>query len=121
MHELAVCQALVRTLEALDRPTGARVKAVRVRVGPLCGVDAALLAHAYPIACAGGIGEGSQLEVEPVAVRVRCRSCGAESSATPNRLLCARCGDWRTELLSGDELSLAAVVFESPAQEPAHV
>ncbi len=120
MHELAVCQALAATLEALDRPPGARVKSVRVRVGPLCGVDAALLAHAYPLACAGGIGDGSELEIEPVAVRVRCSRCGAESTAAPNRLLCARCGEWHTELVSGDELSLAAVVFESPA-ERAHV
>jgi hydrogenase nickel incorporation protein HypA/HybF len=44
---------------------------------------------------------------------VRCRRCGAESAAAPNRLVCGACGEWRTELVSGNELALVAVDFES--------
>ena len=49
--------------------------------------------------------------------RVRCRSCGAESAAEPNNLVCTACGDWRTELVSGDEMLLAQVELAAP--EPA--
>ena len=45
--------------------------------------------------------------IEPAPVRVRCTQCGAESPARPNRLLCASCGDYRTRLISGDEMLLA--------------
>ena len=121
MHELAICQALAARLDALERPRGSFVKAVRVSVGPLCGVDAALLAHAYPIACAGGIAEGSRLDIERTVVKVRCRSCGSQSTVAPNRLVCGSCGDWRTELQGGDELLLLAVEFESAVEECAHV
>jgi hydrogenase nickel incorporation protein HypA/HybF len=118
VHELAICQALAARLEALERPPGAAVRRVRVGVGPLSGVDAALLAHAYPLACAGGIARGSRLEIEQPPVKVRCRSCGTESTVPPNRLLCGSCGEWRTELVSGDELLLLAVEFESSARQP---
>jgi hydrogenase nickel incorporation protein HypA/HybF len=45
-------------------------------------------------------------------VRVRCEQCGAESEASPNRLLCGACGDYHTRLLSGDELLLVSVELE---------
>ena len=120
MHELAICDALIAKVEGLERPVGARVKRVEVRVGPLSGVDPALLAHAYPLSCAAGAAEGSVLDIVASGVRVRCRSCGAESAAKVNRLLCAACGDWRTDVTSGDELQLVAVEFES-APETVHV
>ena len=40
---------------------------------------------------------------------LRCRSCGTESTATVNCLLCAACGNWQTELARGDELLLLKV------------
>lgn len=121
MHELAICQALADRIEALERPNGSVVKRVRLALGPLSGVDAALLAHAYPLVCAGGIARGSRLEIEHTAVKVRCRSCGSQSTVAPNRLICGSCGDWRTELQSGDELLLLAVEFESAAGKCVHV
>jgi hydrogenase nickel incorporation protein HypA/HybF len=109
MHELAICQALVAQVEDIARQRAARVGRVRVAVGPLSGVEPALLEQAYPFACAGSDAEGSALEIAAAPVRVRCRSCGAESAASANRLLCGACGDWRTQLVSGDELMLVNV------------
>ncbi|MEZ5583946.1 MAG: hydrogenase/urease maturation nickel metallochaperone HypA [Candidatus Competibacteraceae bacterium] len=40
---------------------------------------------------------------------MRCRSCGAESTAAPNRLCCAQCDDWQTDLISGDEMLLTSL------------
>jgi hydrogenase nickel incorporation protein HypA/HybF len=45
-------------------------------------------------------------------VRVRCRTCRAETDAEPNRLVCGTCGDFRTDLISGDELLLVSVELE---------
>jgi hydrogenase nickel incorporation protein HypA/HybF len=109
MHELAICQALLEQVEGIARQRSARVNRVRLAVGPLSGVEPGLLERAYPLACAGTSAEGSQLEISDAPVRVRCRTCGAESAASANRLLCGECGDWRTELASGDELLLLNV------------
>ena len=117
MHELAICQALVSQVEAIAAQRTALVRQVRVGIGPLSGIEPQLLESAYPLACAGTRAEGSQLEIQKTEVRVRCRSCGAETAAPPNRLVCGVCGDWHTELLAGDDLFLLSVELETCQDE----
>lgn len=113
MHELSVCQALVRQLNHIARREQAvRITQVVVHIGPLSGVEAQLLRHAYPIASAGTPAANAELILETLPIRVLCEACGAESEATANRLICGVCGDYHTRLLSGDELLLAQVGLE---------
>lgn len=109
MHELAICQALLDQVEAIADEHAARVSRVRVAIGPLSGVDPQLLEQAYALARTGTSADGSELVIDSMPVRVRCRTCGAESAASANRLLCGQCGDWRTDLTSGGELLLMKV------------
>ena len=113
MHELAVCQGMLRQVMDIVRQEQARtVTRILVRIGPLSGVEPQLLAQAFPIASAGTPAAGAVLELESLPVRVRCEQCGVESDASPNRLLCGACGDYHTHLLSGDELLLVSVELE---------
>lgn len=115
MHELSVAQALVDQVDDLARQHGAvGVHLIRVRVGPLAGVVADLLATAFPLAAVGSPAETARLELVEAPVRVRCRTCGAETVAKPNNLVCGACGDWRTEVVSGDELILETVELDIP-------
>jgi len=110
VHELSVCQALIGQVETVAQERGARgVKSVLVRLGPLSGVEASLLEQAYPLARAGTIAEASRLLIEPAPIRIKCETCGAETEAAPNCLICATCGDYHTRLLSGDEMMLMSV------------
>lgn len=114
MHELSLCQALLGEVERVAAAHAARrVTRVVVRLGPLAGVEPALLRQAWPLAAGEGIAAGAELALEEQPLRVRCRSCGAEGEATINRMLCPACGDWHTTLLSGDELLLASVELEA--------
>ncbi|MCO6413535.1 MAG: hydrogenase maturation nickel metallochaperone HypA [Thiogranum sp.] len=114
MHELSVCQALLTQVENLARERNAsQVLSVSLGIGPLSGVEPALLSQAWPLAAAGTVADNAELLIEERPVRVRCSQCGEESDATANRLLCARCGDWRTQLLSGDDLLLLQVELET--------
>lgn len=113
MHELAVCQSMIAQVGDVAASHGARrVVRVRVRIGPLSGVVPDLLADAFPFACAGTVAEGAELAVETLPVRVSCAACGAESETAVNRLVCGACGDYRTTLISGDELLLAGIELE---------
>jgi hydrogenase nickel incorporation protein HypA/HybF len=120
MHELSVCLALLDQVEAIARQHRAtRVERILLRIGPLSGVEAPLLENAYPLAAAGTIAETAALDIEVAAVVVRCLDCGAETEAAPNRLSCARCGGFRTNLISGDEMLLANLELAVPdADEP---
>lgn len=120
MHELSICQALLDQVDGIAREHGAsRVERILLLVGPLSGVEPALLQHAYPLAAAGTIAEHARLVIEAAPVRVRCGECGAESDARPNRLLCGSCGGWRTRLISGDEMLLANLELTIPDPLPA--
>jgi hydrogenase nickel incorporation protein HypA/HybF len=121
VHELAVAQALVEQVDAVielhatshDRDASSSVawqaSLIRLRIGPLAGVVPELLASAFPLAAAGSRMEHAELEFVDASIRVRCQTCGAETAAAMNRLLCGDCGDWHTQVISGDELLLESV------------
>jgi len=114
VHELAVAQALVEQVDAVIRQHSAtHARLIRVRIGPLAGVVPELLASAFPLAAAGTCMEDAELELVAAPVRVRCQTCGAETDAAMNRLLCGACGDWHTQIISGDELLLESVELET--------
>ena len=107
MHELSICQSLMRQVNRVARENNASVvEKIFLQVGPLSGVEPELLKTAFPFASARTVAEKAQLVIHDRPVRVRCLTCNAETEASPNRLVCGECGDWQTELLSGDELLL---------------
>ena len=117
MHELSVCQALIDQVERVARDNGARrVMSIVVSVGPLSGIEAQLLEHAYPLAAAGTMAENAELVVETVPVKVRCRTCHAETEAAPNRLVCGSCRDWQVEVIAGEDMMLLRVEVETAAE-----
>lgn len=113
MHELAICQALMEQVDriALEQQA-ACVAAVHLQIGPLSGVEPALLEQAFYVAAAGGVAAGARLVITSMPVSVSCDSCGKISEVMPSRLVCAHCGDWHTRLVSGDELFLNRIEID---------
>lgn len=115
MHELAVCQALIEQVESLAAEHSAvSVNEIVVRIGPLSGVEQPLLEQAYEIARAGTVAAAAQLVFEDAPLVVHCGECDRESDVAPSQLICPVCGNWRTTLVSGDELLLARLELETP-------
>ena len=113
MHELAVAQALVDQVDNVIRQHSAvSASLIRVRIGPLAGVVPELLASAFPLAAAGHAMEHAVLDLVAAPIQVRCQTCGKETEAAMNRLVCGACGDWHTQVISGDELLLESVELE---------
>jgi hydrogenase nickel incorporation protein HypA/HybF len=118
MHELAVCQALMEQVESIAREQQAHsVVSVHLGIGPLSGVEPRLLEQAFFIARAGSIAAEAALVIESLPVRVSCDQCGQTTDALPARLLCATCGNWRTKLVSGDELQLQHMELVRPTAD----
>jgi len=115
VHELSVCQALLRQVTDIAMESGASAVArIIVEVGPLSGIDPALLASAFDVVRAGSYASGAELSIETMPVTISCLVCGTESQTLPNRLLCAGCGGYRTRVVSGDELRLRTVELRMP-------
>ncbi len=131
VHELAVAQALVEQVDGVINQHQAshdndasssdawRASLIRVRIGPLAGVVPELLATAFPLAAAGSRMEHAELDFTHAPIKVHCQACGADTEAAMNRLICGDCGDWHTQIISGDELLLESVELETmPALTP---
>jgi hydrogenase nickel incorporation protein HypA/HybF len=122
MHELAICQSLMDQVESIAREREAQsVTSIVIGMGPLAGVEVQLLKNAYPIASAGTVAEDAELVIEILPIKVRCSQCGSETDALPNKLTCKQCGDWRTTLISGDEMMLMSVELEKRKDSMAEV
>lgn len=116
MHELSVCLALLAQVERIAAEHGAdSVLTIHVRVGPLSGVEPDLLRHAWPLAATGSTAANATLDIATDEIHVCCTQCGRESVVSPNRLLCAHCGDFRTRVVTGDDLLLERVELPNPA------
>lgn len=114
LHELAICQALVEQLDTIaSEHPGNYIHTVHLSIGPLSGVVPELLSDAFPIASAGTVADGAHLNISESEIRVRCKTCGKESTASINKLVCGHCHDWQTELVSGDELLLERVELDN--------
>lgn len=110
MHELSVCLSLLQQVEKIARERNAgAIDRIVIKLGPLSGIEPELLRKAYPLAAIGTVASHAELIIDDAAVVVRCSACGAESQVPSNRLLCAQCGDFRTRLVSGDEMILQRV------------
>lgn len=110
MHELSICQSLLKQVRYIAAENNASaVDNIYLKVGPLSGVEPELLQSVFPFASADSVAEEAKLIISMIPIRVCCRNCFAESEVSINRLVCTHCGDWQTDLVSGDELLLERV------------
>ena len=67
------------------------------------------------LAVAGTIAADAELAIENADVVVRCKTCDVNTKVQANRLVCGQCGDFRTTLVSGDEMILQRVELDASA------
>lgn len=117
MHELSVAQALLDQIEVATRAHGAvAIHAATIRVGPLSGVEPALLRRAFEVArLANPMTAQTMLNLESSEIVVSCLSCDREGGASIGRLRCPHCSSVNTSVRSGDELLLLRIELDIPA------
>ena len=118
MHELSVCQSILSQLESIAAEHQATsIAIVSLQIGPLSGVEAPLLENAWTIARSGTVADQATLEIEQMPIIIRCSSCGKESEARANKMICGHCGEWRTQLISGDEMLLRSIELDKESSD----
>jgi hydrogenase nickel incorporation protein HypA/HybF len=85
------------------------VERITIEVGPLSGVEPALLASAFVVLRAGGCSAEATLSIDSTPVTIGCLTCGGQSQTSPSGLVCPLCGGFRTRIVAGDELRLRRV------------
>jgi hydrogenase nickel incorporation protein HypA/HybF len=110
VHELSIAVELVdRACDQLSRLGFVHVDAVRVRMGPLCGVVKDALLFSFDVAAADTPLEGARLEIEEIPMTGWCSLCAAEVVLDDApRWRCPACGT-RPSVIRGRDLELVAL------------
>jgi hydrogenase nickel incorporation protein HypA/HybF len=113
MHELAIAQSIVESVEAKAAEcNAARVKGVRLKIGEASGVVTDSLTFCFEmLASLNTTLAGAQLVIENVPHLAYCRHCACEFSITNFVAQCPTCKEWSDEIVSGTELQLLEMEF----------
>ncbi len=115
MHELSLAASIVDAVtETAAQYPGARVRAVRLRVGALAAVVEDSLQFCWGIAAEGTPLEGARLEVRMLPVVVHCGACGAEEEIGVQSFRCPKCGEPAADLRQGRELDIESIEIDEP-------
>jgi hydrogenase nickel incorporation protein HypA/HybF len=116
MHELSIAASIVEAVtESASAYPGARVKAVRLRVGALSSVVEDSLQFCWELATEGSPLAGAKLDINKLPVIVHCEACGVDSVLDGvQSFRCPRCGEIAADLRQGRELEIESIEIEEP-------
>lgn len=107
MHELSICEAIVRTVESLA--DGRPVRRVNVRIGHLRQVVPDSLLFSWELLTEGSDLAGCALVIEHVPAVVHCPGCDRDTTLEWPVLMCAICESHDVALVSGEEFQIASM------------
>jgi len=108
VHELSIAQSIIsHVLQEAEQRRLPPVQKVVVRVGPLSGIFPEALQFGYDSLVVDTPLANSQLEIQEIPLRGKCKSCGFEFPIENNLFVCSQCLSTQIEVVSGLELDIA--------------
>ena len=114
MHELGICDALLKMVDQIARDEELQsIARITVEVGTLSGVVPRYLEDCWEAVTDSTPYDGTPFVVEVVEGKARCLDCGEEFGAGINdRLVCPHCGGDKLTPISGRDLTLKEILAE---------
>ena len=113
MHEFGIASSILDTLSAeAEKRHGRRLLAVGLRIGEVSGVNSDSLEFCLQCLVRDTELEGLGIEIERTPRRHRCPRCNREFDVIDYEVECPECGEFRTVLISGDEMEIAYLEVE---------
>ena len=101
------CQGMVQIIEEQAKAHAyARVKTVRLEIGPLAAVEPEALRFCFDAATRGTVAENAKLEIITTAASAWCFSCGETVTISERNGVCPNCGSYQVQVTAGDELRI---------------
>jgi len=112
VHELSICGSIADIVTR--HAAGRTVKVINLQVGQLRQVVPDTLTYCWGLVSADTPLAGSQISVDHVPARVRCRSCGhvTDIGDVP-AFACGGCGGIEVQVISGEEFLITSLEVES--------
>jgi hydrogenase nickel incorporation protein HypA/HybF len=107
MHEMALCENVLKAIESRSRIDGfRRVRRVRLEIGALAGVEVPAMRFGFGIVCRDSIAEGAELVIDDIPGRGWCSDCRREVALTQRYAPCPLCGGFGLRVMAGDEMRI---------------
>ena len=119
MHELSICQSMLRIVDAtMKNHPRAELRRIFLDVGAGSTVEPTLLREAFEIASHAGPYRGAELVINEIPLVGRCRECGNEFGYGEVALGCPACGSRSIEIVSGLELDIRELEIDERPETP---
>jgi len=113
MHELSLCESILRIIEEHAARDGfARVRTVRLALGALSCAEPDSLRFGFSVVTRGTVADGAALEIEVRPGTAWCWDCQVTVPVADRAAGCPRCGGFRLQVQSGDEMRLTELDVE---------
>ena len=114
MHELGICDALLKMVDGIAKDEQLEVVSrITVEVGTLSGVVPKYLADCWEAVTDGTAFADTEFAIEVVEGTAKCFDCGQEFTAGINdKLVCPFCGGNKLIPVSGRDLTLKEILAD---------
>jgi len=113
MHELRIAEDLAAiVLEVAAKEKLTRVRKVSIAFGQLVSIVPEIFESAFNVAVIGSLAENTELSVEILNVRLKCKSCGNDFLLDSNLFSCTVCGATDMDIIQGKELFIKSIEGE---------
>ncbi len=118
MHELSLVKALCAQVLIAAAPVVAqKIRRMKIAIGPLAGVDPALVQSAVEqVRTDYGLTQ-CELQIEQVSLQALCRECQLSFTIEDFVFRCEKCGSSKVQVTQGDEFQLLSVTVEDTTMD----
>ena len=110
MHELGLCDALLKKVDALVKENGLEgVNSVTIEVGTLRGVIPRFMTDCWEAVIDDTGYAETKLIVNSVSGRARCADCGEEFTVDLEDMVCPGCGEKHLIPLDGNGMTITEI------------
>jgi hydrogenase nickel incorporation protein HypA/HybF len=110
MHELRIAEDLsVIVLETAKMEKLSKVTRVNVSFGQLVQIVPDIFEFAFRQTVKDSIAGHAELNIEIIAVRMKCSDCGSNFQLEKNQFFCNNCGSSDIEIINGKELFIKSI------------
>jgi hydrogenase nickel incorporation protein HypA/HybF len=107
MHEMALCEGLVQSLEAQAAAQDfTKVHKVWLEIGALATVEPEAMRFNFPIVAQGTLAEGAALEILCVDGHAWCMQCSAPVAIKAHGEGCPICGSFQLQVRDGQQMRI---------------
>jgi hydrogenase nickel incorporation protein HypA/HybF len=116
MHEVSICQSILKTLEAeLEEDQFQNVREVHLKLGVLSCVEPKILTRVFKYIIEESPFYKCSLYADLVEVLAACEHCNRNFKVENYSFICPGCDTASSTIIEGNELTIYKIILEEPS------